>query len=226
MKKAAIKNSVFKYFSQKPNLDNFLKNGEVFFNTLSYFLSCEDPIRRDEIEDSNVFKPVNGLQITLTDSQQQLVDHRGWISKIPNAHRVFVFCTSLELSEKLSQKFGSVGCVEIFDIEEFNRRLKKRIRNPAHNIKNQEFLSGKVDYYNLVLESGPRHACPDQIIMSKIERFSDEKEYRIAFAKDANAFAVNNVNYYLANSPIPSTKVGTPKKLILGDLTDIARVVM
>ena len=58
------------------------------------------------------------------------------------------------------------------------------------------------------------------------ERFSDEKEYRIAFAKDANAFAVNNVDYYLANSPIPSTKVGTPKKLILGDLTDIARVVM
>lgn len=226
MKRAAIKNSAFKYFSQKPHLDGFLKNGEVFFNTLSYFLSCEDPTRRDEIEDSNIYKPADGLQITLTDSQQQLVDHRGLISKVKNAHRVFVFCTSLELSEELSQKFCSVGCVEIFDIEEFNRRLKKRIKNPAHNIKNQELLSGKVDYYNLAQESGTRHACPDQIIMSKIERFSDEKEYRIAFAKDANAFAVNNVDYYLANSPIPSSKAGTPKKLILGDLTDIARVVM
>ena len=178
------------------------------------------------MEDSNIYKPADGLQITLTESQQQLVDHRGFISKVKNAHRVFVFCTSLEFSERLSQKFCSVGCIEIFDIDEFNRRLKKCIRNPAHNIKNQELLSGKVDYYNLALGSGTRHACPDQIIMSKIERFSDEKEYRIAFAKDPNALAVNNVDYYLSNSPITSSKAGTPKKLILGNLTDIARVVM
>ena len=218
--------SIFKYFSQKQHLDSFLKNGEVLFNTLSYFLSCEDPTRMDELEDSNIYKPTDGLQITLTKSQQQLVDHRGLISKVKNPHRVFVFCASLKLSEKLSSKFCSVGCVEIFDVKEFVGRIKRRIKKPAHNIKNQELLSGKVDYYNLAQEPGARHACPDQIIMSKIESFSDENEYRIAFAKDANAFAVNNVNYYLANSPIPSTNVGTPKKLILGDLTDIARVVM
>ncbi len=226
MKRAAIKNSTFKYFSQESYLDGFLKNGEVFFNTLSYFLSCKDPARRDETEDSNIYKPADGLQITLTERQQQLVDHRGLISKVKNAHRIFVFCTSLELSEELSKKFCSVGCVEIFDIEEFKIRLKKRIKSPAHNIKNKELLSGKVDYYNLAQESDTRHACPDQIIMSKIEHFSDEKEYRIAFAKDANAFAVNNIDYYLANSPIPSSKEGIPKKLILGNLTDIARVVM
>lgn len=222
----AVKNGAFKYFGQKSHLDAFLKNGEVFFNTLSYFLSCEDPTRRDETEDSNIYMPLDGLQITLTKSHQQLVDHRGLFSKIKNGHRVFVFCSSLELNEKLFQKFCSFGCVEIVDLKQFSNRIKKAIRNPVHQIKNRELLSGKVEYYDLTQQSGVMHACPDKIIMSKINQFSDEKEYRIAFAKDANAFAVNNVDYYLANSPIISAKVGTPKKLILGNLMDIARIVM
>ena len=219
--------SIFKYFSQEKYLDTFLEKGEVFFNTLSYFLSCEDSERRDVTEDANVYMPSNGLEITISATNQKLRDHRGLISRLKRPDRVFVFCTSLDLSEILFKKFGAAGCVEISDVQEFSNRISRYLRKSAHNIKNREILSAKVEYYGFDEEPGTRHACPDQIIMSKNNRFSDEKEYRIAFAKDADAFAVDNVNYTLTDALEANAAKGRPKKLILGNLSDIAkRVVM
>lgn len=218
--------SIFKYFSQKPHLDTFLKNGEVFFNTLSYFLSCEDQARRDVTEDANIYMPASGLDITMTATNQKLKDYRGLISRVKRPDRVFVFCASIELSENLFHKFGAVGCVEIFDVQEFSSRITRHLRKSAHNIKNREILSGKIEYYGFEEEPEARYACPDQIIMSKSSRFSDEKEYRVAFAKDVDAFAVNNVNHTLTDTLEINAATGVPKKLILGDLSDIAKVVM
>lgn len=207
-------------------MDAFLEKGETFFNTLSYFLSCEDLARRDVTEDANVYMPSNGLEITIVATNQKLRDHRCLISRIKRPDRVFVFCTSLELSETLFKKFGAAGCVKISDVQEFSNRISKHLRKSAHNIKNREILSGKVGYYGFDEEPVTRHACPDQIIMSKDNNFSGEREYRIAFAKDADAFAVNNVNYTLTNNLGANLAIGKPKKLILGNLSDIAKVVM
>lgn len=170
--------------------------------------------------------PPNGLEITIAATNQKLRDHRGLISRLKRPDRVFVFCTSLELSETLFKKFGAAGCVEISDVQEFSNRISRHLRKSAHNIKNREILSGKVGYYGFGEEPGTRHACPDQIIMSKDSRFSGEKEYRIAFAKDSDAFAVNNVNYSFTDTLGINAAKGIPKKLILGSLNDIAKVVM
>lgn len=200
--------------------------GEVFFNTLSYFLSCEDLARRDANEGTNIYKPPDGLEVTNVTTNQKFKDHRGLISRIKHPERVFVFCTSLELSDNLFKKFSASGCAEISDVKELSNRISRHLRRSAHKIKNKEILSGRVEYYNFGDKPEARYACPDQIIMSKSENFSDEKEYRIAFAKDANAFEVNNVDYYLSNSLTSYIKIGKPKKLSLGDLTDIAKFVM
>lgn len=217
--------SVFKYFGQKQHLESFVSKGEVMFNTLSYFLSCEDEARRDYLEDSNIYRPSNGLQITLTKTQQKLTDPRALISKVKNPHRVFVFCTSTENSDYLYQKFSAEGCVEILNLDQFKKRMLHVIKKPIHNIKNQTLLANAVSYYDHQQEVGTRHACPDQIIMSKLMNFSEEKEFRFAFAKDKNAFDVNNVDYSLSSGIVPSNLVGNGKKLILGDLTDIVRVI-
>ena len=102
--------SIFKYFGDNQHLENFLQKGEVFFNTLSYFLSCEDLSRRDISEDANVYMPSKGLEISITATNQKLKDQRGLISRVKRPDRIFVFCTSLELSENLFRKFCAAGC--------------------------------------------------------------------------------------------------------------------
>ena len=196
------------------------------FNPLSYFLSCEDESRRDYLEDSNIYKPSDGLQITLTRTQQKLTDHRALISKVKNPNSVFVFCTSTENSDYLYKKFSAVGCVEILNLDAFKKRILRVIKKPIHNIKNQTLLADSVSYYDHEQESGTRHACPDQIIMSKLTNFSKEKEFRFAFAKAKNAFDVNNVNYSLSHEIVPSNSAGNGKKLTLGGLTDIVRIIL
>jgi len=222
----ATKNSVFKYFSQKQHLQEFLEDGVVFFNTLSYFLSCEDLARRDVTEDANVYMPADGLDITITTTNQKLKDSRALVSRVKQPDRVFVFCASIELSENLFHKFGAAGCVEIPDVEEFRSRIKRHLIKSAHNIKNKEILFGKIEYYGFEEVPKARYACPKQIIMSKSSRFSDEKEYRVAFAKDVGAFDSCNVNYTLAHGLEINEAIGKPKKFILGSLSDIAKVVM
>ena len=54
--------------------------------------------------------------------------------------------------------------------------------------------------------------------------FSVEKEYRFAFAKDINAFEVNNVDYSMASEVPPFIGQHPHQILRLGDLTDICRV--
>lgn len=216
--------SVFKYFKNEDHLKSFVNRGEVMFNTLASFLICEDESRRDYLEDSNIYRPSDGLQIMLTRTQQKLTDSRALISKVKNPNRVFIFCTSTENNAYLYRKFSAVGCVEIFNVDAFKERVLRVMKKPIHNIKNQTLLADLVSYYDHEQDSGTRHACPDQIIMSKHKFFSEEREFRFAFAKDKDSFDVNNVDYSLSNQIVLPNLVGNGKKLILGNLSGIVRV--
>lgn len=215
---------LFKYFSKHEYAENFISKGEAYFNSLSYFLSCEEVGKRDLYEDANIYKPINGLQITNVSSNVKSVDLRSLISKLKSPHRVFVFCTSTVLNEQLWKKFNSVSCVEITNREKFKQRIAKAIVKPILRLKNKTLLAGEVEYFNSQDEPGTRHACPDQIVMSKIDEFSHEKEYRFAFAIDKEAFDVDNVSYSLAYDVESPTYTIDYKVIRLGNLSDICRL--
>jgi hypothetical protein len=215
---------LFKYFSKHEYAENFISKGEVYFNSLSYFLSCEEVSKRDPYEDVNVYKPVNGLQVTKVSSHEKFVDPRTLISRLNNPHRIFVFCTSAVLNEQLWKKFNSVSCVEITNREKFKERIAEAIVKPILRLKNKTLLAGEVEYFNSQDEPGTRHACPDQIVMSKIDEFSHEKEYRFAFAIDKEAFDVDNVSYSLAYDVESPTYTIDYKVIRLGNLSDICRI--
>ena len=216
---------IFKYFSKHEYAENFISKGEVYFNSLSYFLSCEEVSKRDPYEDANIYKPANGLQITNINSHEKSIDPRSLISKLKGPHRIFVFCTSMLLNEHLWKKFNSVSCVEITDLEKFRDRIAKAIVRPILRLKNRTLLAGEVEYVDSQQEPGTRHACPDQIVMSKFNGYSDEKEYRFAFAIDKYAFDVDNVSYSLAyDVGGPTSPIGH-KVIRLSDLSDICRIV-
>ena len=221
-------NKIFKYFKNSTFQNQFVDLGEVYFNSLSYFLTCEDSARRDITEPLNVYRPDSGLKINITDSEKTLTDQRFLISQIKNPHRVFIFCTSLEFSGHLQKKFDASGCVEIYDLSEFKKRLQKALiyKSRLGLIKNKTLLSDKIQYYEVKNEPKARHACPDQIIMSKpFDDFSDEKEYRFAFSRDKDAFNVNNVQYLLSPQIPLTTWPNSHQVLRLGSLRDICKIV-
>ena len=219
----------YKYFGNPEFQNDFLNQGRIYFNSLSYFLTCEDKQRQDRTEHTNLYKPSDGLKVTTVNPQQTLIDERALISTVRRPDRIFVFCTSTEYSKALIERFNASGCVEILDLTEFRKRLQtaldKKIRLGI--VKNKTLLSGNIDYYDSESEPGARHACPDKIIMSKpIQPFSIEKEYRFAFAKDKNAFDVNEINYYLAHQAPPYVGQNAHQTLEVGKLTDICRVLI
>lgn len=54
------------YFGMAEYLENVVRGGEVLFNPLSYFMVCEDQVRREYLEDSSVARPVDCLRDTIT----------------------------------------------------------------------------------------------------------------------------------------------------------------
>ena len=93
---------LFKYFSKHEYAENFISKGEVYFNSLSYFLSCEEVSKRDLYEDVNVYKPVNGLQVTNVNSHEKFVDPRTLISRL-NKPIEFCICTSTVLNRAVEE---------------------------------------------------------------------------------------------------------------------------
>lgn len=218
---------IYKYFGEKKHLNSFLEDGEVYFNSLSFFISCEDKSRRDNEEGTCIYRPTGGLLVTNLTTQKTFTLPGQFNSKIKSPDRIFVFCVSNDLSKDLYQKFRAQGCIEILDAEEFKRRLQSQITE-AHRqgkLGSDQLMAGPVSYFPLNEEPGTRHACPDQIVMAKSEDYKDEKEFRFAFSLDAGAFDVNNVEYSLSPSSVPTNSGLASQTFRLGSLVDICKVV-
>lgn len=218
--------SIYKYFGNKNWGNSFIENGEIYFNSLSYFISCEDQSRRDDDEDAHILRREEGLQINVLTTGKTFTYNGQLCSKIRKADRIYVFCASAEFNENLYQKFNSQVCVEIYDLEEFKRRLQFKITE-AHKqglLGSDQLLSGPVDYYSYGDGPGAAHACPDQIVMGKSDKYKEENEYRFAFSLDKGAFAVNNVDYTLSRNSVPTSGNPSHRVLRLGSLIDICKM--
>ncbi len=217
---------LYKYFGCDEHMRAFLK-GQVYFNSLSYFITTEDESRRDEGENMNVYEPDGGLKITKI-TGEKIVLPASLISRVRDPQNYFVFCTSKEKSRKLRDNFNAVEIVKIHNLFEFRKRVKRAIVRLRRKciIKSGRLLEGPVEYYSAEGLPGARHACPDKIIMAKLDVFEYQKEYRFAFAKRKNAFAVYRVNYSIEDEVLCR---GYPKEnevLNLGNLSDICEKVI
>ena len=118
---------IYKYFGNQAYLDSFLA-GEVYFNSLSFFLSCEDMSRRDDAEDRFIFRPHRGLQVTNHTTRSEFVLHGQLNSRVKNPDRIFIFCASTKYCRSLIRKFGAQCCVEVSNVQEFKRRIQHALQ--------------------------------------------------------------------------------------------------
>lgn len=186
--------SLYKYLPEQ-FVRPLLREGAVLFRTLSYFRDYEDAqVRGDEFEGTRLFRPTNGLEVTLVETQEKVVLPHSFES---SAHEddIFVFCLSTILSPELAAQFKTNVCVEIQNPALFISKIRGALsRRPS--IKNKMLVHGEVRYYEPHEPPIVDWALPERIAMSKLELFRPQQEYRIAFSVNG-AFDVENTRLRL-----------------------------
>lgn len=188
--------SLYKYLPAK-YLDDFVHRGAVLFRSLSYFRDYEDAqVRGDEFEGTKLYRPQNGLEITLAATQQKVVLPHSFESTA-NEDDIFVFCLSTVLSADLAAQFKASACVEIQNPSRFIAGVRAALlRRPS--IKSKMLVHGEVKYYTPDEPPIVDWALPERIAMSKLSVYIPQQEYRIAFAVNG-AFRVENTRIRLVS---------------------------
>lgn len=216
--------SLYKYLPEQ-FVGPLLREGAVLFRTLSYFRDHEDAqVRGDEFEGTKLYRPTNGLEVTLVETQEKVVLPHSFES---SAHEddIFVFCVSTVLSQELATQFKTNVCVEIQNPALFISKIRDALsRRPS--IKNKMLVHGEVRYYEPHEPPIVDWALPERITMSKLEPFRPQQEYRIAFSVNG-AFDVENTRLHLVAPGARGAKRVTayPERLFkLGSISKACRV--
>lgn len=216
--------SLYKYLSER-HVDAFVREGVILFRALSYFRDYEDAqIRGDEFEGTRLHRPLGGLEIRLTKTQQKVVLPHSFESTA-NENDIFVFCLSTILNADLAAQFQADACVEIVNPTRFLAGIRAALaRRPS--IKSKMLVHGGVRYYTPDEPPIVDWALPEKITMAKLSAYASQKEYRIAFAIDG-AFTVENTKLRLVS---PGERrapraVSHPERILkLGSLAKICKV--
>lgn len=214
-----MRHSLFRYFDQRQWASAFL-SGNLLFRPLSYFRSYEDQIRGDTNEGVAVFEPAGGLVITnhTKGTTFTLPGHR--LESVVRQDEIFVYCLSRVRTAELAAEFGAVICVEIRNIPEFCRRVQAAMPAGA------EYVAGRVKYYRATDAASPRWALPDMIAMSKLDVYSRQAEFRLAFST-SGAMGFENVALHLVHGDgeLPSHPSTPDRHLVsISSLRDICRL--
>ena len=216
--------SLYKYLPER-YVEAFVRKGAVLFRALSYFRDYEDDqIRGDEFEGTRLHRPQNGLEITLTATQEKVVLPHSFESSA-NEDDIFVFCLSTALSADLAAQFQADACVEILNPNRFVAGIRAALlRRPS--VKSKMLVHGNVRYYTPDEPVIVDWALPEKIAMSKLSAYAPQQEYRIAFAVNG-AFGVESTRLRLVapGQRRPPRTMSHPERLLkLGSLAKICKV--
>ncbi len=216
--------SLYKYLPEK-YVKPFLYQGAVLFRTLSYFRDYEDAqVRGDEFEGTKLYRPINGLEVTLVATQEKILLPHSFESSAQEDD-IFVFCLSKILSQELATQFKTNVCVEIQNPALFISKIRGALLlRPS--IKNKMLVHGEVKYYESHEPPIVDWALPERIAMSKLAPFHPQQEYRIAFGVNG-AFDVENTRVNLVEPGTPRAmriSAYPERKFKLGNISKICRV--
>ena len=216
--------TLYKYLPSK-YLDAFVGRGELLFRSLSYFRNFEElQVRGDPFEGKRLYKPSGGLEITKTSTGEKVLLPAAFEASVRD-REIFVFCLSKKLSPELAQVFKTDACVEITEPALLLARLRSALQLRRW-VRGARLLHGPVNYYSSEDPPLAEWAVPQRMVMRKTIEYSDQDEYRLAFAR-GGALRFNNVNTHISATPglNLTTLDGHPEHNVsLGSLSRICKV--
>jgi len=173
---------------------------------LSYFQDYEDGlIRGDEYEGVLKHTKLEGLEINNVTTGESFNAPWQFESEV-DSENIFIFCTSNKLSRELAQEFKSDICVEFVNAAPIISNLRSAV-SLRKKIKPNRLFHDEVKYYSEEEAPGIKWAFPNQIAMRKLNRFSNQEEYRFMFSLN-NALEYNK----------------TTQKIRIGEKTKVQRI--
>jgi hypothetical protein len=153
-------------------------DGRLLFRNLAYFRKSEHAAQGDEIEGIHVDDPDEAVLDNLTTGQR--LRGRFPFHNYVNSERVFVFCMSLVLSDRLYDEFAP-HCVVIHDVPEFIRRWQLGVRT-SPLLQHGPILSDRVTYYEKNQATSLDITDPERIPFAKHQSFDYQEEFRLVCA--------------------------------------------
>jgi hypothetical protein len=205
-------------------LDRFVDNGQVLFRSLTYFQQYEDEKAvGDRFEGIRAFRPPQGLTVTRIATGEKFTIPYSFHSAV-FGEAILVFCVSESLSHELADEFHADACVEITDVNAFVSRLQDALL-ALHGPDSHVLLHGPVKYYAESEAPIVDWALPEQIVMSKLQAYAHQREYRFAFA-EKHALEVERTRPSLVPGALrkPDPAGHREQVLLLGSIRDICEV--
>lgn len=216
--------SLFKYLPAQ-YLDAFMRRGELLFRSLSYFRNYEElEVRGDQHEGRRLYSPPKGLEINNLTTGEKINLPWSFESSVQD-REIFVFCLSLEHSAALARAFNTDVCVEVHNPTALLAKVRTALMLRKW-VKKARLVHGTVTYYSPTDAPFVEWAVPERMILQKTDRFTQQQEYRIAFAK-GDALMLNNVATQITATPgvKQPTLAGHPEHFLrLGNLTKLCTV--
>lgn len=216
--------SLYKYVPQK-YIESITNKGEIYFRNLSYFKKFENQHRNDIYEGMHRDNPDNPVTIQNITRGTEVKGNYTFINKV-NCNQIFIYCLSKSYNSNLFRMFESNSCIEIFDVTEFSRRLKKKIVTGKQTHKKYRLLQGDVVYYqkNKAIEEDITN--PYRIPFLKDKSYEEQDEYRFVFGFGNDCL---NVTRQVASEKYKyeeESKIVIEKtiRITIGSILDIAKI--
>ena len=153
-----------------------MDEGLLLFRNLAFFRKIEDKVRGDELEGLHMDMPVNGFHIILQNGQRLKAKQ---FTNCINPERVFAFCLSTALDQKLFDEFKSDVCIKITNVPSFLTRCSQIISSISGTT---HFAFGPVEYYHFDRKTERNIKDPKNIPLFKHSAYSHQREFRIYFS--------------------------------------------
>ena len=215
---------LYKYISSK-HVPAFLNQGEILFRNLTYFRQIEGKVRGDSYEGIHINDPKT--TITISNPFEGVWSEGNYtFLNSTNSDLVYAFCLSEDLSKNLMLEFNCDSCIEIFNPDEFIRRVRHSIARLISINQKVGLLAQSVNYYHPSEPALFNVDDPTQLAFAKKESYKKQKEFRLSFGTRKAFKLVQQIAQPHHDPYLDAINKEAKEKLLrIGSLNDVARII-